>query len=93
MSDVLAGTVAAELAQRAWGGIDAPAAVDLRGIDLALHRGLPGEFTVGDVARWAQPHIHAVADAGDPDTLTCRMLGVVAASMILGARLQETHGT
>lgn len=89
----LADTLAAELAQAAWFGIDAPAAEPtVAGIRKAL-QSLPGEVTLEDVGEWAQPALAAIACA--PNTLAYegRVVGAIAAAMVLGAKLQETAGT
>jgi hypothetical protein len=89
----IADTVAAELAQRAWLGIDEPGAVRASGIRLALQRGIPGDITLEDVGAFAQPALRSLADAGDPITFEARLVGAIAAAMIMGAKLQETNGT
>lgn len=88
----IADTLAADLAQRAWSGIDEPGVVRRSGIRRAINRGLPG-VTFEDVVEYARPALISVATAGDALELESRLLGIVAAAMILGARLQETNGT
>lgn len=91
----IADTLAAELAQRAWYGIDAPAAEPtVAGIRMALSNGLPGDVTLEDVGEWSQPALVALATAM-PGSLSfeARLVGAISAAMILGAKLQETNGT
>ncbi len=90
----LADTVAAELAQRAWLGIDAPVNdPDLSGVRLALSEALPGEVTLEDVGEWAQPALAALISAPSRFALEGRLIGALSAALILGAKLQETQGT
>lgn len=90
----LADTLAAELAQRAWLGLDAPAAEPtVAGIRVALSEGLPGDVTVEDVGVWAQPALSALTFAPNALAFEGRLIGALAAAMILGAKLQETRGT
>jgi hypothetical protein len=89
----LADTIAAELAQRAWLGIDAPAAEPtVAGIRVAL-ASLPGEVSLEDVGEWCQPALGAISSAPNMMTLEARLVGAIAAAIILGAKLQETQGT
>lgn len=90
----LADTLAAELAQRAWLGIDAPAAVPtIAGIRAALKNGLPFDITLEDVAEWARPAMQVIASAPSTFDLEGRFVGAIASALILGAKLQETNGT
>lgn len=91
----IADTLAAELAQRAWLGIDAPAAEPtVAGLRTALDKGLPGDVTLEDVGEWSQPTLVSLASA-TPGSLMweARVVGAISAAMILGAKLQETNGT
>ncbi|HET7566495.1 MAG TPA: hypothetical protein VFJ91_00765 [Gaiellaceae bacterium] len=88
----LADTLAAELAQQAWVGHDAPGEVTATGIRAALDRTFPG-VSLEDVAEYATPAAFAVADADSLSVLRARFVGAIAAAMILGAKLQETRGT
>lgn len=90
----LADTLASELAQSAWLGIDAPAAEPtVAGLRTAL-QSLPGDVTLEDVGEWSQPALGALASAV-PGSLIfeARLVGAISAAMILGAKLQETNGT
>jgi hypothetical protein len=90
----IADTLAAELAQRAWHGIDAPAAEPtVAGMRKAL-QSLPGEISLEDVGEWSQPALVSLASA-IPGSLIfeARLVGAITAAMILGAKLQETNGT
>lgn len=90
----LADTAAAELAQRAWFGVDAPGDPHGRaGIRAALERGLPGDATLEDVGEWAQPALHALVAAESLEQLEGRLVGALAAALILGAALERTNGT
>lgn len=90
----IADTIACELAQQAWVGVDAPGdPAGLVGIRVALERGLPGEFTLEDVIEWAQPAVATLLDAGDRISFEARLVGCLTSALILGARLQETSGT
>lgn len=90
----LADTLASELAQSAWLGIDAPLLEPtVAGIRAALNAGMPGEITLEDVGEWAQPAIASVATAPNMLSLEARLVGAISAALILGAKLQETNGT
>lgn len=89
----LADTVAAELAQRAWHGYDAPGEITEEGISAALARTFNGTVTLLDVGEWAAPGMRTLFDAGDMFTFQARFTGAIAAAMILGAKLQETNCT
>jgi hypothetical protein len=90
----LADSLAAELAQRAWLGIDAPAAEPtVAGVRVALAEGLPGDITLEDVGEWCQPALAALLSAPSRLAYEGRLVGAIAAAMILGAKLQETSGT
>lgn len=90
----LADTLAAELAQRAWFGIDAPAAEPtVAGIRRALNMGLPGEVQLEDVGEWSQPALVSIASAPSLLSMEARLVGAISAALILGAKLQETNGT
>lgn len=90
----LADSVAAELAQRAWLGIDAPGdPAGTPGIRRALELGLPGDVTLEDVGEWAQPALVALVHARDAASFEARLVGAIAAALILGAKLHETGGT
>lgn len=90
----LADTLAAEQAQLAWMGIDAPAAEPtVFGIRAALNAGLPGDVSLEDLGEWCQPALAAIATAPNQLALEGRLVGALAAAMILGAKLQETNGT
>lgn len=89
----LADTVAAELAQSAWLGHDAPGVVKEVGVRAAILVGLPGDFTLEDIREWAQPALRALADAGTHEQLEGRLVGALAAALVLGAKLQESNGT
>jgi len=90
----LADTLAAELAQRAWLGIDAPAAEPtVAGIRVALSEGLPGEVSMEDVGEWAQPALASLTYAPNALAFEGRLIGAISAALILGAKLQETSGT
>lgn len=91
----LADTLAAELAQRAWLGIDAPAAEPtVAGIRTALHNGLPGDVSLEDVGEWARAGYAAITSASPNSLLQeARFVGAISAALILGAKLQETNGT
>jgi hypothetical protein len=91
----LADTVAAELAQRAWAGIDTPIVAHVDGIEAALQRVFP-DLTYGEVAEWAQPAVASVSVAAisnDGFSFQSRLVGALASALILGAKLQETQGT
>jgi hypothetical protein len=89
----LADTLAAELAQRAWLGLDGPGAEPtVAGLKLAL-KTLPGDVTLDDVGEWSQPAMGALRSAPTLLAFEGRLVGVIAAAMILGAKLQETNGT
>jgi hypothetical protein len=86
--------LAAELAQRAWSGIDAPAAEPtVAGIRAALAEGLPGDVGIEDVGEWCQPALNAIACAPNLLSFEARLVGAISAAMVLGAKLQETQGT
>lgn len=89
----LADSVAVELAQRDWDGLDEPGYVHEAGIRAALERCFDGEVCLEDVYEWARPLLFAVRDAGDALTLEARLLGAVSAALIVGARLRETSCT
>lgn len=93
----LAQTVAAELAQQAWQGIDAPGdPAGPAGIRMALLLGLPVPPSLEDVVEWSQPAMRSLLDAIHRDDLVsfeARLVGAIAAALILGAKLQETHGS
>lgn len=89
----LADTLAADLAQRAWLGIDGPGAEPtVAGIRLALAH-LPGDISLEDVGEWSQPAFSALRSAPSTMSFEARLVGAIAAAMILGAKLQETNGT
>lgn len=88
----IADTVAAELAQCAWIGHDAPGVITEAGSRTAL-LGLPGDFSLEDIAEWAQPAVRAIADASTLLSLEARLVGALTAALVLGAKLQETNGT
>lgn len=88
----LADTVAAELAQRAWLGHDAPGVITEPGIRAALARTFPS-VSLEDVFEYAVPAAAAVADADSLPVMRARFVGAIAAALILGAKLQETKGT
>jgi hypothetical protein len=84
----LADTLAVELAQQAWHGLDAPAAEPtVAGLRLAL-QALPGEVTLEDVGEWAQPVLVAIANAPNMLAYEGRLVGAIASAMIVGAKLQ-----
>lgn len=90
----LADTLAAELAQKAWRGIDAPGAEPtVAGIRTALANGLPGEVTLEDVGEWMRPALSALSSAPSLFHFEGRLAGAISAAMILGAKLQETNGS
>lgn len=90
----LASTLAAERAQEAWVGIDAPAAEPtVAGLRIALANGLPGEVDLHDVHEWAAPALDSVQSARSMLEYEARFVGAIAAALILGAKLQETQGT
>jgi hypothetical protein len=93
----LADTVAGELAQQAWLGIDAPGdPAGPAGIRMALLLGFPVPPSLEDVVEWSQPALRALLDATDRGDLVAfegRLIGAIAAALILGAKLQETHGS
>lgn len=93
----LADTVACELAQQAWQGIDGPGdPAGPAGIRMALLLGLPVPPSLEDVVEWSQPTLRSLIDAVDREDLVAfegRLVGAIAAAMILGAKLQETHGS
>lgn len=88
----IADTVAAELAQRAWLGHDAPGLISDVGIRAALRRTFP-DITLEDVAEYATPAAFAVADSDSLLVMRSRFIGAIASALILGAKLQETNGT
>jgi hypothetical protein len=89
----LADTLAAELAQRAWLGLDGPAAEPtVAGLKVAL-TALPGDVTLDDLFEWSQPARAALMSAPTTLAFEGRLVGAIAAAMILGAKLQETNGT
>jgi hypothetical protein len=89
----IADTIAAEEAQRAWFGIDAPGAEPtLDSIHVALREaGL--DVSVEDVGEWCQAMVITIASASNSLAVETRVVAAVAAGMILGAKLQETKGT
>ncbi len=90
----IADSLAAELAQRAWHGIDAPAAEPtVAGIRVALANGLPGNVTLEDVGEWMQPALRSLCAAESQIVFEGRLAGILASAMIVGAKLQETNGT
>lgn len=90
----IADTLAAELAQKAWYGIDAPAAEPtVAGIRVALSNGMPGGVTLEDVGEWSQPMIKSIFTAPNLLALESRVVAAISAAMIVGAKLQETNGT
>jgi hypothetical protein len=90
----LADSLAAELAQAAWYGIDAPAAEPtVAALRVALAEGLPGDVSLEDVGEWAQPALTSIASAPNMIAYEGRFVGAIAAALILGAKLQETNGS
>lgn len=90
----LADTLAAELAQAPWFGVDAPGAEPtLFALRRALREGLPGDVELEDLVEWAQPALASIQCAPNLVSLEGRIVGALAAAMILGARLQETNGS
>lgn len=88
----IADTVAAELAQRAWLGHDAPGLISEVGIRAALRRTFP-DITLEDVKEFATPGALAVFDADSLPVMHARFVGAISSALILGAKLQETNGT
>lgn len=91
----LADTVAAELAQSAWAGIDTPIIAHVDGIEAAVQRVFP-DLTFEEIAEWAQPAVVSLsvaAIANDGFSFQARLVGALASALILGAKLQETKGT
>ena len=89
----LADTLACELAQSAFNGVDAPGVVSESGIRYAIHRGVPGDFKLEDIGEWASPAMQAILTAPTQLSLEIRVISLVVAAMIIGARLAETNGT
>jgi hypothetical protein len=89
----IADTLACELAQTAFLGVDAPGLVSEESLRWALRKGLPGDFTLEDLIEWASPAMRTVMAASTTHQLESSVLCLVGAAMIMGARLKETNGT
>ena len=89
----LADTLACELAQSAFHGVDAPGVISEEGLRWALYKGLPGDLTLEDVMEWASPAMRSVMSASTTLALEQSVLALVVAAMIMGARLKDTNGT
>lgn len=90
----LADTLAAELAQESWRGMDAPAAEPTTAmLRHALAEGLPGDVSLEDVGEWSQSQLTFVSSAPNLFSLEQRFYGAIVGALILGAKLQETAGT
>lgn len=81
---VIADTRASRLAGQAW-----TAGEGIRG---ALELGLPGDVSLEDVGDWSQTALRGLLAARSPDVFEARLVGVIAAALIVGAKLQETGG-
>jgi hypothetical protein len=89
----LADTLACELAQSAFHGVDAPGLISEEGLRWALRKGLPGDLSLEDVIEWASPAMRSVTGAATTLQLEQSVLALIVAAMIMGRRLQETNGT
>jgi hypothetical protein len=89
----LAETLACELAQTSFHGVDAPGLISDEGLRWALRKGLPGDVTLEDVIEWASPAMRTVMCAQTTHQLESAVLCLIGAAMIMGARLKETNGT
>jgi hypothetical protein len=89
----LADTLACELAQSAFHGVDAPGLISEEGLRWAISKGLPGDLSLDDVMEWAAPAMRSVMAASTTLQLEQAVLALTVAAMIMGRRLQETNGT